>query len=644
MEKIKYYSNNDMTINYNFYKSMELVKNLAKKSYTINEILEFYNVIKIYNPEYLQNKDEEIKDFCKKTSKKLNFIIGNFCKKINSDNVARYLDDVEFNYTGDFFEMLDKYKIYVRLNKEIINDILDKKITYLHFILHNKNLVLSFDEIIREKMLCYEGSAQMLLDEYEINHFNNYEHYIFPKSLTNDDKNKILINYINSNFANINYLRLIMNFKSISELDIFDKTKLLAKRIAKKQEDKFFKENKGIEVSTLVEFKENQNDAVKYEIDGENWKFSYSIDWIKQNINDNSTLLNNFIYLFEYVDEQMRWNLVSKENMMDVIEKIINTHSKRDYVTGMAFNRLNLLSDIQMQGYYTQLRKMNVRIEDLLNWFFKQYLEEQFGIKNYNILLPSSGSNYLEKCRTILPEIDSCLKQFNYLVEDGEIDPELLQISSTHLFFENVKSLLKNKYVYPYGNEYEIISYCLFSNQCMLNYNERKNKSYGSFYIRLLNEKVSKDEIVKYEQESLQKLIDFECVYINREGYITIRNKERISILYDLYINGVVSYWKINDSMQKEIDDLVEKGILKFESTLFSRLEQNYLNYYLNKAKYTNSLDLRNMYEHGTQPFGDEEIHHKNYIIFLKLFVLIIIKINDELCIINEIHNVKISD
>ena len=40
------------------------------------------------------------------------------------------------------------------------------------------------------------------------------------------------------------------------------------------------------------------------------------------------------------------------------------------------------------------------------------------------------------------------MAQYNYYVGDGSIDPELVQISSTHTFCKDVKSLLKNKYVY----------------------------------------------------------------------------------------------------------------------------------------------------------------------------------------------------
>ena len=39
------------------------------------------------------------------------------------------------------------------------------------------------------------------------------------------------------------------------------------------------------------------------------------------------------------------------------------------------------------------------------------------------------------------------------------------------------------------------------------------------------------------------------------------------------------------------------------------------------------------MYLHGTQPFGENTLHESNYMIILRLFILIIIKINDELCL-----------
>ncbi len=308
VERVKFYSNGDMTTSYNFNKAIDIVKIIKDKDYAMNDILEFYNILKLFNPEVLKNTKEDIKYFCNESSNKINKIIGKFCSKISNDNIEEYLDDIEPSYIEDFFEVLDKYKVYEKISDDVFSQILEKNDVYLHFILHNKNIVHTYDKILREKLLKYTDSAVLLLDEYETDHLGNYSHRIFPKSLTDEDKNKILKNYINSEFANLNYLRLIVNFQATSELNIDDKIKLIAKKKAEEQEKKLFKNNPGIEMSTLVLFKENQQETVEFNIKGQNWEFAYDINWIKQNIDDNSTLLNNFIYLFEYVDRLSNLN------------------------------------------------------------------------------------------------------------------------------------------------------------------------------------------------------------------------------------------------------------------------------------------------------------------------------------------------
>ena len=331
MERIKFYSNIDMSTSYNFNKALEFIKTISNKDYSINEILEFYNIVKLFNPEYLKNCRKDIKDICKDSSKKLKAIIGKYCSNINGENIEKYLEDVEKLYIEDFFELIDKYKIYERIDEKKFNEIIAKKDYYLHIVLHHKNIVFKYDKIIREKLLNYSDSAELLLDEYESEHITDKIPRIFPESLTNDDKNQILLNYINNEFSNLNYLRLIMNFQSTNELVVSDKIKLLAKKKAEMQQEKLFENSCGIEMSTLVQFKENMHETVVYNIKERNWEFYYDINWISENKDDNSTLLNNFIYLFDYVDNQMRWNLVSKSNLMGIFEKHLFMSYKIDY-------------------------------------------------------------------------------------------------------------------------------------------------------------------------------------------------------------------------------------------------------------------------------------------------------------------------
>ncbi len=111
VERVKFYSNGDMTTSYNFNKAIDIVKNIKDKDYAINDIIEFYNILKLFNPEVLKNAKEDIKDICNVSSKKINKIIGKFCSKISNDNIEEYLDDVERNYIEDFFEVLENIKL-----------------------------------------------------------------------------------------------------------------------------------------------------------------------------------------------------------------------------------------------------------------------------------------------------------------------------------------------------------------------------------------------------------------------------------------------------------------------------------------------------------------------------------------------------
>ena len=56
------------------------------------------------------------------------------------------------------------------------------------------------------------------------------------------------------------------------------------------------------------------------------------------------------------------------------------------------------------------------------------------------------------------------------------------------------------------------------------------------------------------------------------------------------------------------------------------------MNYVLNRAEFSNGLDLRNKYGHGSNSI-DEKQNYEDYIELLRIMVLIMIKINEEMLI-----------
>lgn len=633
--RIKYYSKSDLSIGWNLQKIEEIIKEYdeKRKDYKINDIIEFYNITKFLDNElYLKNWDKDYIDDLKNINIKLKASIGRHFNNIKNKNIYEIFNSIEIRYKEDFFEIFENYKLYNRINQTSFNRLISNT-HILELVLRNKKITEVYTDIIIKKFQKYNDSALILMNKYVLERNDNEELYI-PKKLTIVERENIFIKYIKSREANLNYLRVILNIESNPNvLLISDKTKLLAKKRIDRDTKKLFEKNKGIGISTLVSFKEGAKDTFSYNSKGMNIECEYDLNWIKEN-NDYPTLLNNFIYLFEFVDMETRINLVNKKSEDGLFEKL-SIRSKKEYKCNETFQRKSMLSSLQIMAYYKQLNNIGIKLEKIIEWFFKRYLKDEFKIKSYKINVPTEGSTYLEKCRNILIEMDYILKEYKLFVEERKINQELLEMSSSHLFFQDIPSIVKKKYVYASSEEYNLVSYYFFSDQCMLAYLERIGEKYENFYSLVINEKVKLEEYPEYDQRDLKELIKMDYIDIDKEGYLTIKDLKKVNIFKDLYYNDVISYWKYSKTARKIMDELCEIGILKFESTLLSTAESEYFNYYLNKASFVNGFDLRNKYIHGCQPNGkdSEKIHESNYYLFLKLLILLIIKINDDLSI-----------
>ena len=291
-----------------------------------------------------------------------------------------------------------------------------------------------------------------------------------------------------------------------------------------------------------------------------------------------------------------------------------------------------MISDVEIQSYIKVLSTFSIRLEDMIEWFFHEYLNKEFSIKDFIVRMPSENASYFEKCRTILPEIDRIFKQFNVLIEDNEIDQELIQMSSSSVKNKDIMSFNDKKYVYPLDGWYQTASFLIFSDQSSVFYIPGIYDKYKNFSELIINENISIYDFQECQLDKVRWLIDNNLIIENEEGYIKFTDIKLIYILKELYYEDVLSYWHYPYEIRELIDNLESQNYVCFESTLLSRGEQDYLDYYLNKAKFTNGHDIRNRYLHGTNS-NDENQHKEDYYSILKLLVIIIIKINDDLCI-----------
>lgn len=631
--RVVFHSAQDMSSGYYLHIAETILRSFDPSSMYvgINDIIELNQIVQYIEAElYLKTWSGADITLFKETVNQYNNIVGKFISSINDDNIIVYYNQLNIEYYKAFWRLICNFKAYKRISKDVFTSMLSERNYDIHEILKQQQIVSYYANEIRAFLINYSKSAELLLAVYEKSD-ESMLNTSFPRNLTVHEKEEIISKYLDSDCANLNYVRLIPTVRNNNNFTLSDKVRLKAKKCAKIMNDKIIYGETVIENRLSVQFNLDQEEPKLKNSDSYSCNFSYGLSFIKQH-NDPVSLFYNFVYLFEYLDRQYRIRLISKSKesvLMDIFEfKSINTYSDNHI-----FKWKDNLSLLQIKCYSLVLNKLGNPIESVISYFLNEYLFEKYSVNYLRIKMPSNNSSYLEKVRMVAPEFESVLKKYKLLVTEGEIDLELLSISSTPCPIKDIPSLVSKKYIYLNDDcqKEKYIQHCLFSDQASLSYLEKFDRGYQCLYDLITNENVKFEDFKDYQKESIQKLIDENYLFFD-DDMIKLGRIEEIEILKDLYLNEFICYWKLPTNYQIIADMMESLNIINYGNTLFSKQEQSYFNYYLNKSEFTNGLDLRNQYLHGTQYYTDnEDAHETAYYMFLKLLILIICKIDQDL-------------
>lgn len=591
-----------------YYKRLNDILNNFKNpsAQNINDYLELYSISKYLRDDsckkFLSNQNFEKKDEFKKV---ILTYLSEFPKSINEESLKdmfSYLEKIYYSVFLDFsFEYIfEKEKKYTDFFKNYIF----QEIGANH-ILSNKKISEIFSEEIRLLMLDNPYTAENIISSIELD-----DKIFIPKNLSDNDKNTIIHNYVLSENYNLNYLTLLRYSRKLLKGDFGNKMRLLI-------------ENKISTIMSSTELiKDDHQNKIEYNII---FSCEYSRKWLEKYF-DYPTILNNFIYIFNFVDENNRISLTRNEKSIFHNLFITPKNNYLNFLNYKGFNIINSVAQIHLLKYSEILTTKNIHILNVIKWYFSEYIPQNYGINEFLFDVPSSETTFKEKCILLLPQLEIILKQYNLLSKDKSINHQLLTDFASKLNMREIRSLSNKRYI-ELAKE-DSTYFKLF-------------KKYGELPIFTINETTIYDAVLNglyystledYDKQSIDVFCEKKYLKIDN-GKVMFDNPSKISIMLDIYKNGFISLHDKDESFLQTCEELKKEKEIKFIDTLFSTKELDYFSYFLNDQTFSDSLSIRNRYLHnGTFSFNtcDKE-HERYYYIIVELLILTTIKIETDL-------------
>ena len=664
ISRVKFYDVNDLSIGFYFPRIQEILDAYLSNSYSLNsflEALEFYNIIKfieneVFSIDWSLSYIEEIKKSLPSMIQLQNNYFGSAPKDEILNNIK--LLQSEYNYREDFFEIFTLFNYGQKISEvEFVQYFIESNLHLCH-LLKNTYFLKKYPTFIKQFFLSSPSHLEILLDNFvDSNSCKN----VIPSNITNLEWNDLIEKYICDPDVNINYLKILRNpikgFDKNRYFQLTDKQKLLIDKKIQEFNSSFNDKDFGIQVDIRVYTKkEAYYYAIKksreLHIEGiekglynpiavatggarpKQYEYTLStfIDSAKLFEKHNfQNILDYFCKDFELSTSVGTFALASFPQLeMGALERTLGISTRNHYKFGFYFSVKHQLYVMKLIALSKILQKFSLRIEDFITWFFDIFLTNQYGIDWIHFDVPSISETTGNKTATLFRIEESLRKQYKLLSEEGLIDVNLYNITSTPSI-ESLQSFTKRKYFSMNNSDNNIqqIVNLLFSDQSPIHFINEEYK--GSNFKELISQQcLSYVNFHEYQIDYIKLLIDA-GICQNDTGVISFKDMSQISLLEKIFLYGSVNSISLSESEKLSADRMLDNGWLIFSDTLFSIQEINYLNFVLNNKSYDNSWGIRNKYLHGVPIYDSIQQYEYEYHLILLILIFYIIKINEEL-------------
>lgn len=636
-DRVQFYSVDDMSAPYNLQKAEHFVDEVERgwKPEAINDIIEMYHIY-LYVAHSLYPKQW--------TDARLSLIlsfqstVAMYFSGQTKESIVLIYKETENYYRKTFWQILGEYAKTDLLDEDTIRKMLSGRSYELREILLCKNLVVKYDKILTKLILENNDAAEWLLSEYVAEDtMGEKQHLNLPTTLTQADKESIILRYLDSENPNLNYVRLICNARNVPELNLSPETILKAVKLERELNDSIFTEdNKGIPIRYRVCMVGDKKAAVKYvDRDKDNYPtFCYNRQFLLDLKEEQIPMY--CAKVFEMMTQEGLIQLVSKSSDKGVLERLMGINSRYAYDVNISFKFNEAISWLQVEAMQDALKSEGRCVENALKNFYEKFLKTEYGYPSRTLALASVDSDWITKCKSIAPVIDSLAREYSLYLKHGVIDEELLALTSP-INIVDVKSFSKKRYysISEDKGELKYLFYIFFSDQCMLTYVDPvKDKHYRCFYDMLKENdgKISYNSYENYQIRDIDYLLNEGYLSKSDSGFLTIERPVEIEVLNQLNKYQVVSYLHYDTEARSVVDDYAKKEWVKVDNHLLAKPERDYFSYYMYNTPFSNCMALKDKYIYGGNADATKEAVHKYaYYRLLILLTLTLIKIEDDL-------------
>lgn len=599
---------------------------------TINDAIEVHQLKLTFETVPELFKEAEVGDVASAVAA----LFANACKytseTLKSSGILDIYEKVEMQYAAQFWDLVHACGAERLISGEGISELLSRHIDCLAPILENDKLVKLFDTEIRESLIDNPYySAELLIREYATESRSQNAIHL-PKCLSQGDFDSIMAGYLDDQRANPNLMEALFNWPSGATKCRFSPSpdvKVRAKRAYDKAMDALFRQGTGLKYGAGVQIDPEKVACKGIKVDGLTFTYSFSETWLGK-YTDNASIMNNCRYLLDVVDRSGLMAAPAHSHEESGLLATLGSHVLGEYRMNTISNMRESLAYVEVLAYAHFLESHGTRLEDALEWTYNVYFEEEYSISGFTLALPSKGASWLDKCKSIGPEIERVAKSYSVYSRIGKIDGDYFPYESFKSF-GTLNALSEKKYAIG-GTNFERWGFCLFSDQCMLTSRKGHDDRACCFFDLITKAMVTIDDFDAANAEILQQLVDRQLVIACEEtGFLS--PTPRLIYLKAVWDKGAIALGRCGDGDLALIDGLVSDEMLSYCGKLFAPDEAAYLDYMFNDASFPNSQGLRNRYDHAHSPIADPNAAgiRSDYYRMLTLLVAITLKINDEL-------------